>query len=569
MPEVNSSKYYVTAGWTDAPHLDEKTKREIEQNTPPHLRAARMRGEPSLGAGAVYPVNPDDFRIAPFPIPEHFYRGYGLDVGWNRTAAIWGAHDRDNDILYLYNEHYLGQREPSVHADAIKARGKWIPGFIDPASQGSSQVDGKKLIEEYRKRDLNLTFADNAVEAGILEVYQRLSSGRLKVFSTLTNFFDEYRFYIRDEKTGKIVKKNDHCLHPDTLVITDKGSVPIRDLVGTSGNVLSIDGKYQPYRNCRMTAKNQTVVRVEFEDGSHVVCTPDHKFMTSNGWMEAIDLEGVECYDAVSHRVKGLLPCKSTSYRLPSRSLKGADTISVANIFNGMVNACMSLFGAAPSVRTHPRGGMSIIGTGIVQTISRKISNLNTALTISANTSAGILVHWLQRLMSRPPSGMVLMLAGSGISNTTGRWPTSSIRPGNLCASNAPSHSRLGTSAPIAFAPTPARQGSAFCPASTTRHAPAPSAGRSSSSTNTSRGKHAGRHAGLRCIAVQTAGHSDVYCLTVPTTAAFAIEGGVIVHNCMDSMRYLIMSIPKMILRPLPTSAPTQQYKPIDARAGY
>lgn len=212
MPEVNQSKYYTTAGWDSIPHLDDETRRDLEANTPPHLRAARMRGEPSLGAGAVYPVNPDDFRIAPFVIPEYFTRGYGFDVGWNRTAAIWGAHDRDNDILYFVSEHYLGQREPSVHADAIKARGKWIPGFIDPASQGSSQLDGKKLVDEYRKLDLTLTFADNAVEAGIAEVYQRLSSGRLKVFSTLTHFFDEYRFYIRDEKTGKIVKKNDHLL---------------------------------------------------------------------------------------------------------------------------------------------------------------------------------------------------------------------------------------------------------------------------------------------------------------------------------------------------------------------
>jgi len=30
--------------------------------------------------------------------------------------------------------------------------------------------------------------------------------------------------------------------------------------------------------------------------------------------------------------------------------------------------------------------------------------------------------------------------------------------------------------------------------------------------------------------------------MTVPATEAFAVEGGVIVHNCMDAMRYLVMS---------------------------
>lgn len=215
MPEVEGSKgsrFWISGGWSDVPHIDEQTKKEIEASTPPHLRAARMRGEPSLGAGAVFPISPDVFRVPPFAIPDYWRRGYGLDVGWNKTAAVFGAHDLDNDILYLISEHYRGEAPPSVHADAIKARPKWQPGFIDPASQGASQVDGKRLIDEYRKMGLHLYPAENAVEAGIMQVRQRLESGRLKVFSTMTNWFNEYRYYIRDEKTGKIKKQNDHAL---------------------------------------------------------------------------------------------------------------------------------------------------------------------------------------------------------------------------------------------------------------------------------------------------------------------------------------------------------------------
>lgn len=210
--EVNSSKYYVTAGWGDAPHLSEQAKQEMRQNTPPHLRAARENGEPSLGAGSVYRVNPDAFRIQPFVIPDYFTRGYGLDVGWKWTAAIFGAYDRDNDILYFTGEHYVPEQPIAVHAAAIKRRGAWLPGFVDPASQGSSQVDGKRVIDEYRKQGCLLTPADNAVEAGVMEIDDRLTSGRLKVFATCQNWFNEYRFYIRDEKTGKIVKKDDHAM---------------------------------------------------------------------------------------------------------------------------------------------------------------------------------------------------------------------------------------------------------------------------------------------------------------------------------------------------------------------
>lgn len=204
------SRYVVQAGWDHAPHLTEQAKNEISAGLLPHVREARMNGVPSLGSGAIYPVPEDEIICKPFPIPAHFAKGYGLDVGWKKTAAVWGAWDRDNDIIYAYSEHYRGGVEPAVHAAAINARGKWIKGTIDPASRGRSQLDGKTLIDQYSK-DLLIEPANNAVEAGLLEVYQRLSTGRLKIFSTLQALLGEYRIYRRDEK-GRIVKQNDHLM---------------------------------------------------------------------------------------------------------------------------------------------------------------------------------------------------------------------------------------------------------------------------------------------------------------------------------------------------------------------
>jgi hypothetical protein len=132
-----------------------------------------------------------------------------MDVGWNRTAVLWSAWDRDNDIVYLIAEHYRGQAEPPIHAEAIKSRGEWIKGVIDPASRGRSQHDGQQLIQKYKDLGLELEFAKNAVEAGIYEVQTRFSTGRLKVFNSLSNFREEYRLYRRDDK-GKIVKEKDH-----------------------------------------------------------------------------------------------------------------------------------------------------------------------------------------------------------------------------------------------------------------------------------------------------------------------------------------------------------------------
>lgn len=211
MPEITPSKYMVTVGWDQTPHLTEQAKAELLASTPPHLRAARSRGEPSMGVGAVYPVPLDDILCDPFVVPEHWPRVYGFDVGWNRTAGIWLAHDRQNDTVFGYSEYYRGQAEPTIHVAAVKARGDWIPGVIDPASVGASVVDGRRLSVEYRNLGLILTNANNDVEAGILAVFDRLGTGRLKIFRTLQNFCHEYLNYRRDER-GKPIKAEDHLL---------------------------------------------------------------------------------------------------------------------------------------------------------------------------------------------------------------------------------------------------------------------------------------------------------------------------------------------------------------------
>src|SRR5262249_10336190 len=127
-----TSRFVVMATWDDAPHLNEAAKKELWSSIPPFQRDARSKGIPQLGAGAIYPVPESELLVAPFSIPEHWPRGYGMDVGWNCTAAIWGAMDRQTDTLYLYREYTRSQAEPSIHVHGIKAAGDWIPGFIDP-----------------------------------------------------------------------------------------------------------------------------------------------------------------------------------------------------------------------------------------------------------------------------------------------------------------------------------------------------------------------------------------------------------------------------------------------------
>ena len=209
-PAVVDGRYIVNASWDDVPHLDAATKAELLAAIPAYQRDARTRGIPVLAAGVIYPVPEDTYLIDPVALAPHWKRAYGMDVGWNRTAAIWGAYDQDSDTWYMYSEHYLAHAEPSVHAAGIRGRGRLDSGRDRSGrTSGASQVDGRQLLEDYQQLGLKLTTAVSAVEAGIYQVLDRLATGRLKVFKTLTNFRTEIRLYRRDEK-GHVIKVNDH-----------------------------------------------------------------------------------------------------------------------------------------------------------------------------------------------------------------------------------------------------------------------------------------------------------------------------------------------------------------------
>jgi hypothetical protein len=205
------SKYVVVSSWQDTPHVSDEAAAALLASYLPYERDARTRGVPSLGSGAIYPVPESDLVCDPFELPKWYEFAYALDVGWRRTAALWGARDPETDILYLWSEHYRGEAEPAVHAEGIRSRGEWMPGVIDPAARGRQQHDGKKLMEQYSELGLELTPYDNAVSSGIYAVWTRMSSGRLKIFRNLQNTLMELRIYRRDDK-GAIVKENDHLM---------------------------------------------------------------------------------------------------------------------------------------------------------------------------------------------------------------------------------------------------------------------------------------------------------------------------------------------------------------------
>ncbi|KQX20983.1 DNA packaging protein [Ensifer sp. Root423] len=208
----------ITMTIDDAEHYSPEERARIIASYPAHEREARTKGVPSLGSGRIFPVSEESITVAPFEIPKHWVQIGGLDFGWDHPFAGAGcAWDRDADVFYVTKVYREREATPIIHAAALKPWGDWLPWSWPHDGLQHDKGSGEQLAVQYRGQGLKMlpdraTFEDgtNGVEAGISDMLQRMQTGRFKVFSTCSEFFEEFRLYHR--RDGKIVKERDDVI---------------------------------------------------------------------------------------------------------------------------------------------------------------------------------------------------------------------------------------------------------------------------------------------------------------------------------------------------------------------
>lgn len=201
----------------DAEHYTKEERDRIIASYPPHEREARTKGTPILGSGRIFPYPEENLRVDPFAIPKHWPLIGGMDFGYDHPfAAVKLAWDREGDVIYVCQEYREREQTPVIHSAAIKPWGD-IPWAWPHDGLQHDKGSAEQLKQLYEDQGLNLlaeraTFEDggNGVEAGLLEMLDRMKTGRWKVFNTCGQWFEEYRLYHR--KDGKIVKLRDDLL---------------------------------------------------------------------------------------------------------------------------------------------------------------------------------------------------------------------------------------------------------------------------------------------------------------------------------------------------------------------
>lgn len=202
----------------DAEHYSPEERARIIASYPAHEREARANGVPILGSGRIFPAAEELVKVKAFAIPAHWRRIGGIDFGWDHpTAAVDMAWDMEADVLYVTKAYREREQTPVIHAAALKPWGDGLPWAWPHDGLQHDKGSGEQLAEQYRKHGLKMlperaTFEDgsNGVEAGLLEMLDRMLTGRWKVFDHLEDWFDEFRLYHRED--GKVVKVMDDLM---------------------------------------------------------------------------------------------------------------------------------------------------------------------------------------------------------------------------------------------------------------------------------------------------------------------------------------------------------------------
>jgi hypothetical protein len=490
--------------------------------------------------------------IPPFDVPSDWLRFRSMDwgsaspfsVGWwavagddftyRQSGAGLGSPDADAYIprgaLVRYREWYGAEDKNKLKGLKLTAE-EVADGIIKRTQPGEkiaynvlppdmlSQSGGPSLAERMlrhcgegifgpiRKAD-NTRVPQKGAMGGWDQMRARLRGINgvpgLYVFSTCTDFIRTvpYLQHDPDKPEDLQTESEDHvadeCFVAGTLVETVGGPVPIEKLA--DGGLVHSWGGPAEFEKPRLTKRDAEVVRVTFENGRQVVCTPNHLFLTSMGWQQAVDLTDEMGYVTSCDQSLSQKPSKSS----PESGFTAAAPISSSAVA-GFIAKCGS-FITAQYLRA-----------------STFITLITTALTTSLKTSFSYL----------PPITLAVSMGGSAV---LAAWRPYT-KPTTLPAS--------GMGAKRAGVGTPSTTRNTFAPSwlsGCLRFVRNAVAATWSLPRTLIMGDFAVRTARLvRCVSVERLSERrDVYCLTVPDIECFAIEGGFIVHNC----RYAVLSRP-------------------------
>lgn len=556
---------FIPAKLSDNPHLDRDAgyHRTLDAIKDPARRKAMKDGDWDVFAGQYFAQwRLSRHVVKPFPVPVEWEREAGIDYGF---AAPWAvafmAFDGDGRA-WMYNELYdtgVGATDQAARILAVEeATGEVRARHADP-SMWAKVGENNTIAETYAEAGCTIRKAVNDRVNGWARVQHYLAEmpaclihqdmgwltcPRLHVFENCANLIRTLPNAPRDKNKPEDIDTTceDHCLVAGTMVMTDTGERAI-ETIKVGERVLTRAG-YRRVLAAGMTNVWAPVDEVFLSSGATIVGTGSHPVWTEKGgW---VPLDALRYGDILTTCPESIESCSTESSSgatpTPRTPAIGSTSHRAPTIAGRVSGGFTRRFGRRRTGR-FPTATTSTTTTATTSTTPSGTSSASPKMHTSPSTQPSVKASG--RSGSRRPglrpwrkllSGTGLKRVEPGTANTAG-WPTPSGRPSVAPASSAERSIRRPLSTVASgSARTTARAHGAGRPASTTRSERVLAVAKASRSIATP----APDAAPVYVLGRYAAGHSPVFNLTVEDQPEF-FANGVLVHNCLDAGRYLLM----------------------------
>ena len=183
----------------------------------------------------------------------------------NRRGAILIAMDCTHPDI----EDFLSIKQNNDKVQGANISIKFTDEFMRAVEENKDiqlyfkvEATGEEITKTINAKEFFMKFAEaqyNWAEPASLFI------DRIRGWNILSEY-DEYKIDVTNP-----------CVTGDTLILTDKGNIPIKELADKEVNV------WNGYRwstvKPKITAVNQKLLKIYFSDGSYIRCTPYHKFV--------------------------------------------------------------------------------------------------------------------------------------------------------------------------------------------------------------------------------------------------------------------------------------------------
>lgn len=266
-----------------------------------------------------------------------------LDWGFADPACVLWYEITPMGRIFIYREYYGSRLSPKELAEKILSMcpsdEKYMYMSASPEIWGKrvETENGGEVIQQLIQAGLGdriiMQKANNARIPGWLKMREYLSTAPdgfpwLQIDPRCQNLIRTIPSAIHDERVERAEdvsdKVEDHCLSGNTKVLTREGESCIMSLVGTEGEIWTPEG-WKRYYHCRKTRTMADIVELKFSSGLSIRATPDHQVLTNQGWKQIQELNASDLIVSAGWKQK--------SYRQQFKNLMESAIIYAGNIF--------------------------------------------------------------------------------------------------------------------------------------------------------------------------------------------------------------------------------------------